>query len=202
MRALPVVKHLHIRGENALGIIEKRCCVETPPHTWRKSPIRTSTTGDIRNTSTYVEKIDSPEFANLSTGKHLHIRGENASLTLIGVISLETPPHTWRKYHVDPMGPNQTGNTSTYVEKIWRMSYEKHLRQKHLHIRGENMISCFFRVVVVETPPHTWRKSDFDRLCMRVSGNTSTYVEKIPSCFPGSLRLRNTSTYVEKILRR
>ena len=131
--------------------------------------------------------------------KHLHIRGENR-MSLTGVNgSVETPPHTWRKFlhKITPRGDRR--NTSTYVEKIGcvdsdKVGIRKHLhirgendralfseanQRKHLHIRGENRFYIGIRRLIMETPPHTWRKSSVYRVPERISGNTSTYVEKI-----------------------
>ena len=50
-------KHLHIRGENFLVRFIVPLQTETPPHTWRKSTVKTTVKAGARNTSTYVEKI-------------------------------------------------------------------------------------------------------------------------------------------------
>ena len=51
-------------------------------------------------------------------GKHLHIRGENATTHGVQSNSRETPPHTWRKLRHTVLRHANAGNTSTYVEKI------------------------------------------------------------------------------------
>ena len=111
-------KHLHIRGENAHTSFCEASNQETPPHTWRKSLSVIEAVTLLRNTSTYVEKIPHCLFANVSSWKHLHIRGENVQTFWIERCVLETPPHTWRKFDICTLGINFLGNTSTYVEKI------------------------------------------------------------------------------------
>ena len=51
-------KHLHIRGENQNSKRSNTCITETPPHTWRKSGYSAKKKDEMRNTSTYVEKIE------------------------------------------------------------------------------------------------------------------------------------------------
>ena len=53
-----------------------------------------------RNTSTYVEKIQQGQDLLTLLQKHLHIRGENVHLPLAVLKNQETPPHTWRKFHL------------------------------------------------------------------------------------------------------
>ena len=50
-------------------------------------------------------------------------------------------------------------NTSTYVEKIKLRKSARVRVKKHLHIRGENNWTANIKRRIVETPPHTWRKS-------------------------------------------
>ena len=73
------------------------------------------------------------------------------------------------------------------MEKIPIGNGEADPVKKHLHIRGENPRIGRTRKFLRETPPHTWRKSDFARQVIKPVGNTSTYVEKILSfCRPTS----------------
>ena len=111
--------------------------------------------------------------------KHLHIRGENFFSAFIFPFQTETPPHTWRKFLSRTLDENFLRNTSTYVEKIYKKRRSSSIRQKHLHIRGENLKLDRVPIAVLETPPHTWRKF-FSLLDKRIiKRNTSTYVEKI-----------------------
>ena len=131
------------------------------------------------NTSTYVEKMFFLVRLNIKRRKHLHIRGENSSEVQILNLWIETPPHTWRKSLAIKNAGLKCGNTSTYVEKIPSRLDHAHQSEKHLHIRGENSVTATTRSTGGETPPHTWRKSDFWEGVHCRLRNTSTYVEKI-----------------------
>ncbi len=50
-------KHLHVRGENFEINFVRFALSETPPHTWRKYSRKVTPPENVRNTSTYVEKI-------------------------------------------------------------------------------------------------------------------------------------------------
>ena len=91
-------KHLHIRGENLLLTARKQGVLETPPHTWRKLNVLSLSRMNLRNTSTYVEKIRTGGYMSVKIQKHLHIRGENLRCCTIPLQEWETPPHTWRKF--------------------------------------------------------------------------------------------------------
>ena len=90
-------KHLHIRGENSRTTMRRAWIRETPPHTWRKSRRAAAFRNEVRNTSTYVEKIKIQTSALSVLWKHLHIRGENLTSIAVSTGVTETPPHTWRK---------------------------------------------------------------------------------------------------------
>ena len=111
--------------------------------------------------------------------KHLHIRGENVKSRNGRCLDRETPPHTWRKSPRRGRRKASTGNTSTYVEKMPRLKRRTSGTWKHLHIRGENWGAKQGLSVLVETPPHTWRKSSGSLPIRGVKRNTSTYVEKM-----------------------
>ena len=134
-------KHLHIRGENRITCLSVPLKTETPPHTWRKCTDKREIRVCLRNTSTYVEKIESSESSPLISRKHLHIRGENKCGEGLLNKSPETPPHTWRKCRHCALNLCIAGNTSTYVEKIQMSPLAAATRKKHLHIRGENSTS-------------------------------------------------------------
>ena len=130
-----------------------------------------------------MEKILRAETALPTAEKHLHIRGENLVLTGGPLVNKETPPHTWRKWISRSKLTGNHGNTSTYVEKMFEPGSATNSLWKHLHIRGENPITHPTRRRIIETPPHTWRKSTIGAAVAPAIGNTSTYVEKISSGF-------------------
>ena len=111
-------KHLHIRGENVVAVTDEPQILETPPHTWRKYVQDFKEAQNLRNTSTYVEKIKYKGVKIRFFQKHLHIRGENLFEPLRDMGVEETPPHTWRKSCLFMKLTVFFRNTSTYVEKI------------------------------------------------------------------------------------
>ena len=60
-----------------------------------------------------------------------------------------------------------------------KITGDRAVEQKHLHIRGENNSMNVTIIFVIETPPHTWRKSAQDAKKINEFRNTSTYVEKM-----------------------
>ncbi len=90
----------------------------------------------------------------------------------------ETPPRTWRRHdghlHVRPGGRN----TSTDVEKTAAPHGATSCPRKHLHGRGEDHPCGRSDSWCLETPPRTWRRLRDDLALVRVTGNTSTDVEK------------------------
>ena len=72
--------------------------------------------------------------------------------------------------------------TSTYVEKTYFLTLLPYLAKDHLHIRGENRLLVQVLLCGVGSPPHTWRKQIFLRICDCDYGITSTYVEKTLNC--------------------
>ncbi len=52
------------------------------------------------------------------------------------------------------------------------------MKQDHLHLRGENFFVSSFSGVISGSPPLTWRKHKLKQLKAKLTGITSTYVEK------------------------
>ena len=131
---------------------------ETPPRTWR----RLIGGADIRrvagNTSTDVEKTDRVDHAVDDLKKHLHGRGEDLPPPGRPVPILETPPRTWRRPKKARTMRDELRNTSTDVEKTSRCHLRAEGFGKHLHGRGEDCFNPKSRIVVIETPPRTWRR--------------------------------------------
>ena len=71
---------------------------------------------------------------------------------------METPPRTWRKPEPVPVVLLMLRNTSTYVEKTKPFRNKRTVKQKHLHVRGENVRMGLVSLQCAETPPRTWRK--------------------------------------------
>ena len=132
----------------------------------------------VGNTSTDVEKTRTSRAEPDKSQKHLHGRGEDASV-LDGCEGLpETPPRTWRRLLEDDHLGGHVGNTSTDVEKTVQQDGFNSAAEKHLHGRGEDLLRPVAAGMCKETPPRTWRRL-CDPLCDdRHHGNTSTDVEK------------------------
>ena len=150
--------HLHIRGENTteLSLILRK--MGSPPHTWRKRPLRYLSSSDQGITSTYVEKTLTNLVALILSGDHLHIRGENLLKLKSQRLRPGSPPHTWRKLQTVVPWNLKFRITSTYVEKT--------SLNHPIFLRGPG------------SPPHTWRKRIFGKSYFQSLGITSTYVEK------------------------
>ena len=171
-------KHLHARGENRHLLSAIRLNWETPPRTWRKLLLRYNFSPLARNTSTHVEKTRDGVGPRCGDGKHLHARGENSEKLRKSPVMIETPPRTWRKPPLVGLSRISTGNTSTHVEKTWKILAIASAREKHLHARGENFEQTWKHGFVQETPPRTWRKLGTTMVFGVLQRNTSTHVEK------------------------
>ena len=72
-----MVKHPHMRGEDASLLIPSLLSSETPPHAWGR-PLLTNMVGaELGNTPTCVGKTLPPCPMGMRTWKHPHMRGED-----------------------------------------------------------------------------------------------------------------------------
>ena len=102
---------------------------------------------------------------------------------------LETPPRMWRKHRQSPSLRDFLRNTSTYVEKTLALFSVSLVKEKHLHVCGENSYPSRCDGKTLETPPRMWRKRrKVSDICRRVR-NTSTYVEKTNTLMLSVLRV-------------
>ena len=69
------------------------------------------------NISTCVEKTTKIFDFITGTKKHLHMRGENTSLSVTAILRKETSPHAWRKLYKGQLDAQRDRNISTCVEK-------------------------------------------------------------------------------------
>ena len=149
--------HLHIRGEYPTDIFCVHQVIGSPPHTWR-----------IRNqfflqhwllgiTSTYVENTFSICCLLARLRDHLHIRGEYFGVVQLVHITKGSPPHTWRILNSSCKVFIVFRITSTYVENTKPYHYTYKYAEDHLHIRGEYSNAAFLLIVMLGSPPHTWR---------------------------------------------
>ncbi len=152
--------------------------VETPPRTWRRPLAAIAVKARCRNTSTHVEKTYRPAFPRLQEWKHLHARGEDEAAEEMRSRLAETPPRTWRRQRQHNEIAKEMRNTSTHVEKTVTARRRQRACGKHLHARGEDLMSASLWVERPETPPRTWRRPHSHRSRRSRHRNTSTHVEK------------------------
>ena len=110
--------------------------------------------------------------------KHLHGRGEDKARIFFKTPSMETPPRTWRRRVCNCLCGSSSRNTSTDVEKTYRVERVNVVRRKHLHGRGEDPATTVASAPSRETPPRTWRRHPLSFCSSFAGGNTSTDVEK------------------------
>ena len=168
--------HLHIRGEYRFLLIFCFGHPGSPPHTWRIPDMITVTNGATRITSTYVENTFTP-FGIITNG-------------------IGSPPHTWRIPLSTYLPDDDLRITSTYVENTKPYHYTYKYAEDHLHIRGEYSNAAFLLIVMLGSPPHTWRIQQSLEDWLRPAGITSTYVENthticdLTLCFEDHLHIR------------
>ena len=132
----------------------------------------------MRNTSTDVEKTLADSTRCVSVRKHLHGRGEDEVLDHSTGSVRETPPRTWRRLSTIQAEPAAGRNTSTDVEKTLDEVSLYTIGWKHLHGRGEDILSFASSFATTETPPRTWRRRSREFHKLFRGRNTSTDVEK------------------------
>ena len=158
--------------------------LETPPRTWRRPSIKTTSRSTSRNTFTDVKKTGVPLQDVVCARKHLHGRGEDSPVLPIFPGLLETPPRTWRRQRSNAIRAAVSGNTSTDVEKTPVTGFAQEIRRKHLHGRGEDLARKKQPMSNSETPPRTWRRLHSGDGREVGARNTSTDVEKTTQRVP------------------
>ena len=88
-----------------------------------------------------------------------------------------SPPHTWRIPEPNAIIDNKLRITSTYVENTNRTLSMFEYEKDHLHIRGEYTWKQVFILIIIGSPPHTWRIPVVIAVTMDRDRITSTYVE-------------------------
>ena len=204
-------KHPHMRGEDSRISEDRYNMVETPPHAWgRQQPAggfadetetpphawgrlrRAGGTDRLgRNTPTCVGKTARNRSPRGRTGKHPHMRGEDAVLGRRRPPRRETPPHAWGRPYAMHGNRVLFGNTPTCVGKTRAdLSAEKRT-QKHPHMRGEDGWSGSLTRLRQETPPHAWGRLILGIIIVALCGNT-------PTCVGKTIPARLTSGHVPK----
>ena len=114
-------KHLHGRGEDLESAQDLTSFPETPPRTWRRPGLMPQKLVRSRNTSTDVEKTRDQRGICVIAQKHLHGRGEDSCPVSKLLPWPETPPRTWRRQINTIENLARGRNTSTDVEKTFRL---------------------------------------------------------------------------------
>ncbi len=71
---------------------------------------------------------------------------------------METSPRAWRKPICAEYQRQKIRNISTCVEKTHSAISQAALKEKHLHVRGENLDTGHHACRHLETSPRAWRK--------------------------------------------
>ena len=90
----------------------------------------------------------------------------------------ETPPLARRKLSSARRCAPSPGNTSACAEKTADARHADDALEKHLRLRGENLLVLFFLCSYTETPPLARRKLEGFVLCFNRHRNTSACAEK------------------------
>ena len=169
--------HLHIRGEYSFLTSQNWWGAGSPPHTWRILLLSSTYLIFVRITSTYVENTFPDDWKFYEAEDHLHIRGEYPLWDGSLVLTIGSPPHTWRILSFRRSIAFCLGITSTYVENTLHTSLIQLADQDHLHIRGEYRLIRGITEKSKGSPPHTWRILHVFADYTSRRRITSTYVE-------------------------
>ena len=88
--------------------------------------------------------------------KHPHVRGEDSSHFFPLAPTIETPPRAWGRPPPTPCRFATTRNTPTCVGKTLDADRAQAFREKHPHVRGEDLVGYLRTLSLQETPPRAW----------------------------------------------
>ena len=149
-------KHPHVRGEDVSTFSPAARHRETPPRAWGRPARQALLSSTRRNTPTCVGKTPAQRSRQSCHRKHPHVRGEDVVLAKDGGHTAETPPRAWGRPYQQHHGIRQPGNTPTCVGKTPCKHQKKRTKEKHPHVRGEDLLSLCVKELGVETPPRAW----------------------------------------------
>ena len=110
--------------------------------------------------------------------KHPHVRGEDpAAIKEVEVIT-ETPPRAWGRHPRYSIQTTGSRNTPTCVGKTSVKAPKSYVREKHPHVRGEDISWIFTIACSSETPPRAWGRRGGVNGISGKSRNTPTCVGK------------------------
>ena len=135
-------KHLHMRGADGCRLAEEAGRVETSPHAWSRPLPAGCRDRHSRNISTCVEQTTSASSLRVGPWKHLHMRGADLRRSIDYSRVVETSPHAWSRRGRDPHAVQGRRNISTCVEQTKRLRSAARPLEKHLHMRGADLITC------------------------------------------------------------
>ena len=153
--------------------------VETSPHAWSRSTGKVGEYDMMRNISTCVEQIPRLLMSASRAWKHLHMRGADYSPSPSFKAFTETSPHAWSRYIHRPRMGRCGGNISTCVEQILPTSGRRTSSEKHLHMRGADLVAIVWPPTNGETSPHAWSRFSGWWRSRTMDRNISTCVEQM-----------------------
>ncbi len=131
-------KHPHVRGEDLRHQPKQIWPGETPPRAWGRRIDFFTSSSPSRNTPTCVGKTITHFPASSLTGKHPHVRGEDALQTSEETNQGETPPRAWGRPPEPLRQRAGCRNTPTCVGKTAAAGRMTRSSRKHPHVRGED----------------------------------------------------------------
>ena len=132
--------------------------LETSPHAWSRSSVKSGSLILSRNISTCVEQIFYASGVRRKHKKHLHMRGADLFQRNIVAFNMETSPHAWSRFHRRKPQGHERGNISTCVEQIALWALPPAIAWKHLHMRGADSRKFLLPSSIKETSPHAWSR--------------------------------------------
>ncbi len=94
--------------------------------------------------------------ASTSKGKHPHVCGEDALTAAKSAAETETPPRAWGRFGRFASDAKKGRNTPRAWGKTKFQGWAGTASWKHLHVRGEDVLTKVESVNSEETPPRAW----------------------------------------------
>ena len=165
-------------GEAPKFVARISCVLETPPRAWGRQAVETVQWESMGNTPTCVGKTRGIHHRGMEDWKHPHVCGEDVTLQLGAGAVWETPPRAWGRPSLSPTDMAALRNTPTCVGKTLSPDRAQAFREKHPHVRGEDMAQDEQERRDWETPPRAWGRRRIEKSPLAEKGNTPTCVGK------------------------
>ena len=115
------------------------------------------------------------------------MRGEDpAAIKEVEVIT-ETPPRAWGRHPRYSIQTTGSRNTPTCVGKTSVKAPKSYVREKHPHVRGEDISWIFTIACSSETPPRAWGRPMKETKKKYSCRNTPTCVGKTKAAWGGEI---------------